>query len=90
MALVQPARGWVSGRYRSRAGGTDKSLSLKDGAIKNPEWEPKDVGGYLWQMIEALAVNIDSAWIPLLRNINKQQQNAICLEPKARKLQSIT
>jgi len=55
----------------------DKTLSLKQGAIKNQEWDPKDVGGYLWQMVETLSseykFNLDTPF----EKLTKQQQDAI-------------
>ena len=33
----------------------DKTKSLRNGAIAMPDWTPREVGGYSWQMVEALA-----------------------------------
>ncbi len=55
----------------------DKSLSLKQGVIKNPEWDPKDVGGYLWQMVEALASEYNFSLDTPFEKLTKQQQDAI-------------
>lgn len=55
----------------------DKSLSLKQGAIKNSEWDPKDVGGYLWQMLEALADEYHFSLDTPFDNLSKQQQDMV-------------
>ena len=55
----------------------DKSLSLKDGAIKNPEWDPKDVGGYSWQMLEALAENYKFSLETPFEQLDKSIQKII-------------
>ena len=33
----------------------DKTVTLRNGAIAMPDWTPREVGGYSWQMVEALA-----------------------------------
>ena len=55
----------------------DKSLSLKDGAIKNPEWDPKAVGGYSWQMLEALAEHFNFGLETPFEKLDKTIQNTI-------------
>ena len=55
----------------------DKSLSLKQGAIKNSEWDPKDVGGYLWQMLEALADEYHFSLDTPFEHLSKQQQDMV-------------
>lgn len=55
----------------------DKSLSLKEGAIKNQEWDPKDVGGYLWQMLETLADTYHFSLDTPFEMLTKQQQDLI-------------
>jgi excinuclease ABC subunit A len=55
----------------------DKTLSLKDGAIKNPEWDSKDVGGYSWQMLEALAETYQFSLETPFEQLDKAVQRAI-------------
>ncbi len=55
----------------------DKTLSLKDGAIKNPEWDSKDVGGYSWQMLEALAETYHFSLETPFEQLDKAVQRAI-------------
>lgn len=55
----------------------DKSLSLKEGAIKNQEWDPKDVGGYLWQMLETLADTYHFSLDAPFEKLTKQQQDLV-------------
>lgn len=55
----------------------DKSLSLKGGAIKNQEWDPKDVGGYLWQMLETLADTYHFSLDAPFEKLTKQQQDLV-------------
>lgn len=55
----------------------DKALSLKDGAIKNPEWDSKDVGGYSWQMLEALAETYQFSLDTPFEQLDKAVQRAI-------------
>lgn len=55
----------------------DKSLSLKDGAIKNSEWDPKDVGGYSWQMLEALSEAYKFSLETPFGELNKKDQDAV-------------
>ena len=55
----------------------DKSLSLKQGAIRNSEWDPKDVGGYLWQMLETLADNYHFSLDTPFEKLSKEQQKLI-------------
>lgn len=55
----------------------DKSLSLKQGAIKNQEWDPKDAGGYLWQMLETLAEYYHFSLEDPFEKLTKQQQDLI-------------
>jgi excinuclease ABC subunit A len=55
----------------------DKTLSLKQGAIKNQEWDPKDVGGYHWQMIETLAKEYKFSLDVPFGKLSKQQQDVI-------------
>lgn len=55
----------------------DKMLSLKDGAIKNPEWDSKDVGGYSWQMLEALAETYQFSLETPFEQLDKAVQRAI-------------
>ncbi len=51
----------------------NKTKSLRDGAIAMPDWTPREVGGYSWQMIEALAkhagFNVDEP----ISTLNEQQ-----------------
>ena len=35
----------------------NKSISIREGAISNSDWTPRALGGYSWQMLEALAKN---------------------------------
>ena len=55
----------------------DKRLSIKDGAIKNQEWDPKDEGGYHWQMLEALAKHYHFDLETPFENLTKAQQELI-------------
>ncbi len=55
----------------------DKTLSLKDGAIKNPEWDSKEVGGYSWQMLEALAETYHFSLETPFEQLDKVVQRAI-------------
>lgn len=55
----------------------DKTLSLQDGAIKNPEWDSKDVGGYSWQMLEALAETYQFSLETPFEQLDKAVQRAI-------------
>lgn len=55
----------------------DKTLSLQDGAIKNPEWDSKDVGGYSWQMLEALAETYQFSLDTPFEQLDKAVQRAI-------------
>ena len=55
----------------------DKTLSLKDGVIKNPEWDSKDVGGYSWQMLEALAETYQFSLETPFEQLDKAVQRAI-------------
>lgn len=55
----------------------DKTLSLMDGAIKNPEWDAKDVGGYSWQMLEALADTYHFSLETPFEQLDKAVQRAI-------------
>ena len=55
----------------------DKSLSLKEGAIKNQEWDPKDVGGYLWQTLETLADTYHFSLDAPFEKLTKQQQDLV-------------
>ncbi|MDD2521475.1 MAG: excinuclease ABC subunit UvrA [Anaerolineaceae bacterium] len=55
----------------------NRSLSLKQGAIKNSEWDPKDVGGYHWQMLEALADQYHFSLDTPFEKLTSQQQDLI-------------
>jgi len=55
----------------------DKTISLKEGAIKNPEWDPKDKGGYLWQMLEAIADHYKFSLETPFEKLSKTHQNLI-------------
>ena len=55
----------------------DKTLSLQDGAIKNPEWDSKDVGGYSWQMLEALAETYNFSLETPFEQLDKAVQRTI-------------
>ncbi|MEL7625551.1 MAG: excinuclease ABC subunit UvrA [Anaerolineaceae bacterium] len=55
----------------------DKTLSLKQGAIKNSEWDSKDAGGYLWQMLETLAEKYHFSLDTPFEKLTKQQQNLV-------------
>ncbi len=64
----------------------DKTLSLKEGAIINPEWDPKEKGGYQWQMLEALAEHYDFSLETPFEKLSKTQQNMILFGTKGKEI----
>jgi len=64
----------------------DKSLSLKQGAIKNSEWDPKDVGGYSWQMIETLADHYKFSLETPFEKLTEKQQNLVLFGTNGKQL----
>nr|HPR35882.1 excinuclease ABC subunit UvrA [Anaerolineaceae bacterium] len=51
----------------------NKTKSLRDGAIAMPDWTPREVGGYSWQMIEALAKHAGFSVDEPISTLNEQQ-----------------
>ncbi len=51
----------------------DKTKSLRDGAIAMPDWTPREVGGYSWQMLEALAKHAGFSVDEPISTLNEKQ-----------------
>jgi len=51
----------------------NKAKSLRDGAIAMPDWTPREVGGYSWQMIEALAKHAGFSVDEPISTLNEEQ-----------------
>ena len=51
----------------------NKSKSLRDGAIAMPDWTPREVGGYSWQMLEALAKHAGFSVDEPISTLNEKQ-----------------
>ena len=51
----------------------NKTKSLREGAIAMPDWTPREVGGYSWQMIEALAKHAGFSVDEPISTLNEQQ-----------------
>jgi len=51
----------------------DKTKSLRNGAIAMPDWTPREVGGYSWQMVEALAKHAGFSVDEPISTLNEKQ-----------------
>ncbi len=51
----------------------NKSKSLRNGAIAMPDWTPREVGGYSWQMLEALAKHAGFSVDEPISTLNEKQ-----------------
>jgi len=62
----------------------DKSKSLRDGAIAMPDWTPREVGGYSWQMLEALAKHAGFSVDEPISTLNKKQLDLLLYGTKGK------
>ena len=64
----------------------DKSKSLRDGAIAMPDWTPREVGGYSWQMLEALAKQAGFSVDEPISTLNKKQLDLLLYGTKGKEI----
>ena len=64
----------------------DKSKSLRDGAIAMPDWTPREVGGYSWQMLEALAKHAGFSVDEPISTLNEKQLDLLLYGTKGKEI----